>query len=755
MFMRRHWYFLLLLFVVILALLAWSARTQLTEAVITRAMSDAGLTDITADIQQLDVSECSISRLKFTLLTDTALLHLVAHNINISYQPEEIINGHIDRLSVDTLNISYQQNTSTIGESAESHEPPEPDKAIKALKHALAEYIFFNEIHVEHFMLSGSPLSKLDGKTLRLKSTVKDKSLAAEITLLNPPLGEQTRALPQIVISSLTEDSLKAELRLIDPTGINGEKLAANLELALQNSGITGRYLVKPQRLQSWLQPWLPPGGNALSDKKALAGTTDITGTVLFDLAPDKPAKDKQVLATLTAACDKLSYQEFSTGNAAIKLKIKTSADDPGKRIQILNGSYFNASDYKYGNFSLNASHIFMVGELTNSSGNWVYQGGFRSDSFAASYQSQVFKIKNINARLLSGPEILQMSGDFSPVAVSGKFTFDLDQDIAGPRPGKLTVKSLNPLDLNAENSRLSQLLAHWPYPFDLLTGNIKLTLHASWSQQADFRLTSNIQFTDVGGYFNEIVFSGLSFDHELEILPELQSIHGSTVKLEHIDSGVTASNVSAGFELESTNTGPLPRFAVEGLQGEIFGGVFSADNFVYDANSSKNHLRIKASEIDLAEIVKTQQLEDLTVTGRVSGFIPVEINENGIRVEDGAFINDIDSGTIRYNPATATAQLKQNPLTGIALEALRDFRYSYLSAGVNYTEEGNLSVKLQLKGTSPELDTKRPVHLNINTEQNLLSLLKSLRYAQGLSEKIDYKVRRIYENNQKKAVTH
>ena len=111
---------------------------------------------------------------------------------------------------------------------------------------------------------------------------------------------------------------------------------------------------------------------------------------------------------------------------------------------------------------------------------------------------------------------------------------------------------------------------------------------------------------------------------------------------------------------------------------------------------------------------------------------------------------NSPRNGTIRYNPAAGTDQLKQNPITGIALDALKDFRYSHLSADVNFTPEGMLTIKLQLEGTSPELDTKRPVHLNINTEQNLLSLLKSLRYAEGVSESIDQKVRRQYEKNHK-----
>ena len=58
------------------------------------------------------------------------------------------------------------------------------------------------------------------------------------------------------------------------------------------------------------------------------------------------------------------------------------------------------------------------------------------------------------------------------------------------------------------------------------------------------------------------------------------------------------------------------------------------------------------------------------------------------------------------------------------------------------------LTISLRLEGTSPELDTSRPVHLNINTEQNLLSLLKSLRYAEGISANIDRKVRRQYEQS-------
>jgi hypothetical protein len=193
-----------------------------------------------------------------------------------------------------------------------------------------------------------------------------------------------------------------------------------------------------------------------------------------------------------------------------------------------------------------------------------------------------------------------------------------------------------------------------------------------------------------------------------------------------------------------------LPQFGISGLRGEILGGTFTADDFIYDLNSDTNRFMIKASDIDLAAIVKTQQLEDIEVTGRVDGTVPVVINEQGVLIEHSSFINKVREGTIRYRPATGSEQLQQNRLTQIALDALRDFHYNHLSADVNFTPEGTLTINIQLKGTSPELDTDRPVHLNINTEQNLLSLLKSLRFAEGVSANIDRKVRRQYETNQK-----
>jgi hypothetical protein len=256
------------------------------------------------------------------------------------------------------------------------------------------------------------------------------------------------------------------------------------------------------------------------------------------------------------------------------------------------------------------------------------------------------------------------------------------------------------------------------------------------------------VRVDNANGHYGEFVFSDLSVDHRLEILPTLRSLKPGEIFLTQLDSGVIVTNISTSFSLNTASTGSLPLIRVHDLYGEVLGGSFSGNTIVFDMNANTNRFKIEAEDIDLAAIVATQQLEGIEITGRVDGTIPIAINEQGIVIEHGAFFSDVRAGIIRYNPAGGTEQLSQNPLTGIALDALRDFRYSHLSADVDFKPDGTLTVNLKLKGTSPELDTKRPVHLNINTEQNLLSLLKSLRYAESVGASIDQKVQKKYNKS-------
>lgn len=736
---RRYLILFLILFLILaLVLSVWSARTYVAELVITSALQSSGLEDVTINIHQLDQNQSQLPRFEFSLLTTTGLLRFNAVDTSINYNLEQLANGRVNSIVINRLNLHYQNTDEIHGDSAAEYaskpEKLQPAKIIIALRSALRKYLVVNSLFIQHITLNGKAFSDLQGKEFQLKSTAKNATLDNEISLLDKASVKQS------VVLSLSADKLIAELRQTE-----SDVKPVKIEINIHDTFLTGNFFIRPQQLQNWLQAFMSHSVTEIDGVTDDINKADkVNGKITFNFE-----SDTHFLTTLTAESKKLIVKTVSADNVVMKLKLKNTKIDPLQHIQIQNGSYIKAAYVGYRDFSLTDSQIYMVGELTDFLNSWSYKGGFSSKLLVANFRSRVFQVKDIAARMAANEKQLSVSGNFSPAEVPGEFKFSLDHNLARGF-GKLSIEPLTPIDLNAENSKISLLIVPWPYPFDLLSGKIKLASHATWSAKDAFSLSTTINVDNTGGNAGELLFSGLSFDHKLQILPKLQTVSAGKITLKHVDTGVIANNISTNLKLNTENSDSLPQINVHDLYGEIFGGSFSANDLVYDLNSRTNNFMIKATNIDLAEIVKTQQLEGIEATGRIDGIIPVELNEDGVFIQDGAFINDVRNGTIRYNPATGTEQLKQNPITGIALDALRDFRYSYLSAGVNFTPEGSLKINLQLKGTSPELDSKRPVHLNINTEQNLLSLLKSLRYAQGVSEKIDNKVRRLYEKNQK-----
>ena len=143
-----------------------------------------------------------------------------------------------------------------------------------------------------------------------------------------------------------------------------------------------------------------------------------------------------------------------------------------------------------------------------------------------------------------------------------------------------------------------------------------------------------------------------------------------------------------------------------------------------------------------LPRVIELQQFEGLTVTGKLDGILPVSLTRGEISIEDGRFTNQAEGGTINYDIDSSVAESISNPLTDTVIQALKDFSYDVLTAQASYQPDGNLYVDFHIEGSSPNLENGRPVHLNINSEQNLLSLLESLEYTSNLGQELDNTIR-------------
>jgi len=293
----------------------------------------------------------------------------------------------------------------------------------------------------------------------------------------------------------------------------------------------------------------------------------------------------------------------------------------------------------------------------------------------------------------------------------------------------------------------LSSLLKPWPFPGDATAGQIGLTLDAVWGTKSGPRVVTDLYLKNVDGYWKETEFKGLSLEHRFTLWPEIVSLGSAQISVALVDVGVPVFNILATLRLQQT-AGKQPRVLLVELERgslDALGSTFTLTPFTYRSDAEDNRIRIESGKLDLAQVIPLFKTEGLAVTGLVNLVLPLDVGKSGVSMSDGT-IHHKGPGTIIYRPPDPEA-LKGAGLPEIVIRALEDFRYDSLDVDMGFQQNGLLTLAIQLKGKSPTSGTERPIHINLNIEQNLLSLLKSLSY----SENIDREIEKHIENTKEK----
>jgi hypothetical protein len=349
-----------------------------------------------------------------------------------------------------------------------------------------------------------------------------------------------------------------------------------------------------------------------------------------------------------------------------------------------------------------------------------------------------------------------------------GKFEISLAED-AGRLDGELIQPleegsgrltfALRPLDFGEEQASLSQFLREWPYAFDLIAGQLAISGELSWTQVTDQRDhdrmtgTLQIRLSEGGGFYQAVWFSGLESDIVLRLAPRLRTARSAHVKAAVVDFGLPLRNAELTLALLRSERGPLPRLVGYDLKAEVLGGGLESQRLVVDANNSVHSIRLHLDELDLAALLALYPFSGLQASGRLDGVMDLMVSEAGISVPKGTLRAVAPGGRIRYRPKGSAEKVKAVvPGSATLFRALEDFRYEVLRAEADYAVDGTLLLKLHLEGNSPRLPANRAVHANLDLEQNVLSLLRTLRLVNGLSTRLDSQVRTHYEKTKKRS---
>ena len=319
---------------------------------------------------------------------------------------------------------------------------------------------------------------------------------------------------------------------------------------------------------------------------------------------------------------------------------------------------------------------------------------------------------------------LLETAGLYEEASI--EVSHNLNNDI-----GQLSLTG-SALSLDAQ--KVSSRISPWAAAWDISAGVLGIDLHADWRKaDVEWRLAgqATIQMTGLAGAWKDTAFAGLStrvaarFDTATGLV-----IEPSIIAVDLVEVGLAIENITADYTLYPDELS----VDVQNLHMSAFGGVVTADPFSFRTASDSNTLLLRASSIDLAEILSIKEFEAIEISGSIGAELPVTIFGESVTIAGGALTGEPPGGVIRYLPGLAADESDISAI-GLATRALSNFEYETLTSEVDYTADGDLNLQMHLTGRNPDLEEKRPVVLNLGIENNVPQMLRSLRAARAVEE--------------------
>lgn len=281
----------------------------------------------------------------------------------------------------------------------------------------------------------------------------------------------------------------------------------------------------------------------------------------------------------------------------------------------------------------------------------------------------------------------------------------------------------------------LSDRVSPWGESWDLRDGTLAVSLSADWQESGQvLRGRSSVDVADVSGYYEDSVFADISTAIEFDYSADgVLSIAPARLIVGLLDVGLPVTDISADYVLDPVDQ----KVAVNNLSMTALGGEIRADPFSFRTDSERNTLLLHAESLEMDELLTVKEFEAIEVMGSISARLPVSIKGDAVTIANGTLSGEPPGGVIRYLPGTPPDESDVSSLAFVR-KVLSNFKYESLTSVVDYTEGGDLKLKLRLEGRNPDMDETRPVVLNLDVENNVPQMLRSLRATRAVEEVLE-----------------
>lgn len=145
----------------------------------------------------------------------------------------------------------------------------------------------------------------------------------------------------------------------------------------------------------------------------------------------------------------------------------------------------------------------------------------------------------------------------------------------------------------------------------------------------------------------------------------------------------------------------------------------------------------LQIHSIEMSELITALKPKQFAMSGRVSGELPLSLNDDRGWVLHGWIAND-NLMTLRLDPQFADALGKGNLASGAAIDWLRYLEINKMRADIDVARDGELLLRAGISGNHPQRSALRAVNLNYQHQENLFQLWRSLRFGSNVEQTLE-----------------
>jgi len=268
--------------------------------------------------------------------------------------------------------------------------------------------------------------------------------------------------------------------------------------------------------------------------------------------------------------------------------------------------------------------------------------------------------------------------------------------------------------------------------PVDIVSGGISANGTISWPQQPKDSI--HLALANVAAIYGDSFATGI--EGEIQLVSD--NGHWLTSKphpllIQSIDAGLPLNDVHFSLSLDREKDLILENFSAEFLNGKL-----SSEALSWNLAHKERSSILYAQDISLEQLAHETESENFKASGRLNLTIPVSTGPDGITVKNGHLQAIEPGGQLRYYGAFSPQVLAGNPQLKLIANALEDYNFRTLEGSMEYPSSGDLLLNLKLVGRSESVDTDRDLIINLNLENNIPSMLRSLQASRDLTEALE-----------------